>query len=200
MADENTETVDQPVDTTDTQPEDTLGDPGKKALDAERKARRDAEKAAKAAAEREQQLQAELEKFRQDAMSEQEKALEQARKEAAEAARNEILTDLRQERLTTRVEAAATGKFADPKDAAAFLDLSSLDPDDPDAISAEIDRVLEAKPYLKASATQAPGDIDQGPRGDGQPLQLTRDDLKTMTPDEIVQAKAEGRLNHLLGL
>lgn len=30
--------------------------------------------------------------------------------------------------------------------------------------------------------------------------QLTRADLKTMTPDEIVQAKADGRLNTVLGI
>lgn len=30
--------------------------------------------------------------------------------------------------------------------------------------------------------------------------QLTRDDLKTMTPDQIVDARATGRLNDLLGV
>lgn len=198
MADEpNTPPEDPAPEPAAPEPEpkdEPLGDGGKKALEAERQARKEAEKKAKRADE----LEAELAKFREDAMSDQEKAIEQARKEAADAAREEVMSELRQDRLLTRVEAAATGKFADPKDAAAFLDLTDLDPDDPEAITAEVDRVLEAKPYLKASATQAPGDIDQGPRGDSGPLQLTREDLKTMTPQEIVQAENEGRLDKLL--
>lgn len=140
--------------------DEPLGEPGMKALEAERAARKEAEKKAKRAEE----LEAELAQLRQDSMSEQERAIEQARQEAAEAARNAVLSEVREERLNARVEAAATGKFADPKDAAAFLDLSDLDPDDTEAIAAEIDRVLEAKPYLKASSTPPPGSADQGAR------------------------------------
>lgn len=206
MADDNTTDVDQQADDTDTtstddqsQSDDKLGEGGKKALDAERKARRDAEKAARAAADRQAEMEAELAKLREGAMSDQEKALEQARKEAAEAARSEVLTEVRGKRLATEIRAAATGKFADPEDAAAFLATEDLDPDDPEAISVAIDELLEKKPHLKAGATQAnPGDIDQGARDSDGVRQLTRDDLKLLSPDERAAAFEKGQLRDLL--
>ena len=37
-------------------------------------------------------------------------------------------------------------------------------------------------------------------RADELETPLTRDDLKSMTPEAIVQAKADGRLDNLLGI
>ena len=44
------------------------------------------------------------------------------------------------------------------------------------------------------------GDVDQGVRPESQTLreQLTREDLRTMTPAQIVVAKKAGRLDDLL--
>lgn len=200
MADETTTSEETTEEQTaeQGQSDETLGEGGKKALDAERKARRDAEKAAKAAADRQAEMEAELAQLREGAMSDQEKALEQARQEAAEAARTEVLTEVRGKRLTTEIKAAAAGKFADPEDAAAFLATDDLDPDDPDAISAAVDELLERKPHLKAGATQATGDIDQGARESDGIKQLTRDDLSLMSHEQIAAAREAGQLDNLL--
>ena len=47
------------------------------------------------------------------------------------------------------------------------------------------------KEVLKSGSTNAKGD---------EIVQLTRDDLKSMTPEEITKAKAEGRFNTILGI
>ena len=79
-------------------------------------------------------------------------------------------------------------------------------------------RLLEAKTYLRAApvapevtppaaptpptsgATPPPkGGADGGPKGRPAAGQLSREDLARMTPDQIVAAKAEGRLTSLLG-
>lgn len=157
----------------DTTPEgaESLGDAGKRALDAMKskwRAERDARKALEARI-------AELEG-----------------KSTAEPA------DMRV--LRAEIKAAAVGKLADPADAYKFLDLESLDADDTDAIAQAVDALLEAKPYLAAK----PGSRFQG-TGDGgaagtKPVlpQLTREDLKNMTPAQINEAKRAGQLNNLL--
>lgn len=53
---------------------------------------------------------------------------------------------------------------------------------------AEVERLRAEVTTLKQSQQQ-----------DGQPSQLTRTDLQTMTPDQINTARAEGRLNALMG-
>jgi len=67
--------------------------------------------------------------------------------------------------------------------------------------------LLEAKSYLVGSGTAPPkagstGSAEGGPRSNGsggKPDQLTRADLKTMTSEAIVEAKAKGQLDDLLG-
>lgn len=150
-------------------PEDQLGEAGKKALDAERAERRKAEKRAK-------DLDAELSKFREASMTEQEKAVEAARKESAAA----TLASVNQRILKAEIRAAAGGKLADPEDAIRFLDLDIFTVTDEGevdqkAVASAIDRLLQLKPYLAASATRPAGDADQGARGaamalNGDPL------------------------------
>lgn len=141
---------------------------------------------------------AEAEKLREAAKTDDEKALDAARKQAAEEARNTTLAEVRGERLSTLVQARATGKLADPADAERFLDLSDLDPGKPADVDAAIEKLVKDKPYL-AAADGGPrdNDINQGPRGGGAP-QLTRENLKTMTPDQIDTARQKGQLDHLM--
>jgi hypothetical protein len=89
-------------------------------------------------------------------------------------------------------------------DSRAFMDkLAGLDPAAADfaaQIDAAVKQAVEANPALK-SATP-PAIRSGGPVGGGIPApgQLSRDDLKGMTPAEITKAKEEGRLNAMLGI
>ena len=102
--------------------------------------------------------------------------------------------------LKAEIKAAAVGKMADPSDAYKFLDLDALDADDADAIAKAVDELLEAKPYLAAkSGPRFQGSGDGGAAGTKPVLpQLTREDLKNMTPAQINEAKRAGQLNSLL--
>lgn len=174
--------------------DEPLRQEGVKALQAWKQRAKEAEREAKRAKE----LESKLAQFEEANKTEQEKLLEKARKEAADEARNEIMSQVQRERLETSVVRAATGKLSDPDDAVRFLDLDDLTDADAGAISAAIDELLKTKPYL-AGATRPVGDADQGVRGSSGPKQLTRDDLKTMSPQQIEQARAEGQLDELLG-
>lgn len=197
---DDTSTDESSTDTTETDDtgpsgEDQLGDAGKKALDAERKARRDAESARR-------KLEAELDELRQQGLSEQEKAVEEAKKAGAAEASARYASLI----VAAEIKAAAASKVA----AEAIEDLPrllDLDPTelvgddgtvDTDAISSAIDEAVKARPYLAPAATKGTPDPDQGARSGGRPTQLTRDALKNMTPDEISQARREGRLDDLM--
>lgn len=199
MADDETTDESQDESTGDTT--DELGASGIQALKDERTARREAERNAKAASDRLASLEAELTELRAGQMSDQEKALEAARQEAADAARAEVESSYRS-RLDAADVKAAAAKFADPADAVLFLSLDDLPRDaagalEPKALAEALDEILTSKPHL-AAGKPSQGSADGGSRGGG-PAQLTRDDLKTMTPEAIVEAKANGQLATLLG-
>lgn len=64
----------------------------------------------------------------------------------------------------------------------------------------DADRLLEV---MKPNTPPPPGSADGGPQGTGdpsKPKQLTQSDLAAMTPDQIVEAKAKGQLDDLLGI
>lgn len=182
---------------TEPEPEsEPLGEPGKKALERERAARKEAEKKAKRAEE----LEAELAKFREDAMSEQEKAIEKARKEG----RAEAATEANVRIAKSEAKALATGKTRDPDVAVQLLgDLAQFVTDDGDvdtgAMSVALGKLVEEKEYLAVGDRQPVPDADQGARGSNGKSQVTREQLQTMTPEQIGQAKSEGRLDKLLG-
>ena len=123
--------------------------------------------------------------------------------------KDEALSHANQRILKAEIKAAAAGRLNDPSDALRYLDLSdftvSEDGDvDTQAIGTALDGLVKKKPYLgKAGTLTGPQGIipPSGTRdGDRGVEQLTRDDLKTMKPDEIVKAKAEGRLDDILGI
>lgn len=131
---------------------------------------------------------------------------EAARKE--QAVKDEALAAANQRILKAEVRAAASGKLTDPADALRYLDLSKFTVTadggvDTQAIADSIGELLEQKPYL-GKAEQAPSGANITPPsgtrdGDRHQGQLTRDDLKTMSPAEIVKAQQDGRLKDLLG-
>lgn len=117
-------------------------------------------------------------------------------------------------RLATRLgfdadAAMDSNRFMD--DLAAALDekddnspehIANLDPRS-SAFAAELERaltsVLDKHPRFKARRFS--GGADNGPReGSGKPEQLTENDLKRMTPQQIEAARVAGKLNDLLGV
>jgi hypothetical protein len=177
---------------------DALGDAGKKALDS-MKARWKTERDAR------RKLEEKMEALKAPAASgttDQADAAEikrQATRDANAKANARI--------LKSEIKAAAAGKLADPSDALAYLDPKSFEVDDNGDVDAEeladaIDDLLTRKPYLAAKAVsrfQGTGDGGAARKASG-PSQLTRQDLKGMSPAAISKAKADGRLNKVLGI
>lgn len=127
---------------------------------------------------------------------------------AANAAKNEALR-------RSAVTAAATRAGAvDPDAVFALLDPSKVTVGDDGLVTGVDDAVkalLDDKKYLVGTPTPppappkpAPGSADGGPQGTPAPGQLTREDITRLSAEgrhaEITQAKAEGRLNDVLGI
>lgn len=200
---ETTEAVEEPTtdapdaqveESADADPEgsDALGEAGKKALDAMKsKWRTERDKRR----ELEQRL-TENSTPKGDADTDQ-PAADQIRREALQAANARI--------LKSEVKAAAAGKLADPADAFRFLDMDAFEVNadgevDADEIADAVQELITQKPYLAAATAkrfQGSGDGGAARKASG-PSQLTRADLAGMSPDQIVKAKADGRLANLM--
>lgn len=128
-----------------------------------------------------------------------EKALDDARREAAA----EAIAKANKRLVAAEFRTAAAKRVKDPRIAVRLVDLDDIEVDDDgnvdaDGISAALDALLDEYPDLAPSRFE--GTADQGGRGkSAKPAQLTRDDLKTMTPQAIIQAEKEGRLDRLKG-
>lgn len=177
--------------------ESALGDAGKKALDAMK-----AEK--KAALAQAREARTALEKLQAELALKDKPAEEQALEAAKAEARAEAMSKANERILRSELRAAATGKLADPTDAALYIDLTSFEVGDDgdvdsDALNEAITDLLERKPHLAAGKTALfQGDADQGARGkESKPPQLRREDLARMSPQEIVAAQNAGRLVEL---
>lgn len=178
------EEPDEPADDEDEDDDEGvehLRDPGKQALD-RMKAKFQAER------KRRQALEAKYEPPKDDAA--------------------DIMARANQKILRSEIRAAAAGKLADPADAYRFLDLAQFEVDDngdidEDEIAAAIDDLLANKPYL-ATQTQrvrrSGASGGGGVRNESTPHQLTEQDLDRMPPEAIEKARAEGRLNKILGI
>lgn len=120
----------------------------------------------------------------------------------------EQLTAAQKQSRQTAVELAvyrAAGKAGANPDA--LLDsrqfvatLADIDPADSNAVSAAVALALQNNPTLSAApAGPARGGADLSGGGGSEPRQLTEEDLKTMTPEQIVKAQDDGLLRNLLG-
>lgn len=155
------------------------------------------------------ELRAKAAKFDElEAQSKSELEREREARAAAEKARDDALAAADGKLLEAAIRvAAAQAKAVDPDAVAALLDRDALKvgaDGKVEGLDTAIAALLEAKPYLTGAApgpgpTPTPGGADGGPRGTPAPGQLSRDDLKSMTPEEIVAAKNDGRLTELLG-
>ncbi|MFE7398843.1 hypothetical protein [Streptomyces sp. NPDC057557] len=163
---------------------DKLGDAGKKALDAMKVQRAEAKRTAAAEKKRADELARKVAEFEDRDKSDLDKATAKAER-AAEAAAKATARAVKAE-----VKAAAAG-FADPEDAAAFLDLTAYTSDDGEidtgAISADLEALLERKPHLRRPAAepekkkQPKPDPGQGARPTDPPTDFrtaSREDLE----------------------
>lgn len=197
------ETEETTEETQETEEDAPLGPKGEKALQAEKEKRR--------------QAQTELREFKALGLSAPDiKKILDARTTdddgkvdpdaIREEARREARAEATRERVTDKIEARAAKAFADPEDAVAILmrqrnpdDFLDGDKIDVEAIQDALDELLERKPHLAAQGGKRfTGTGDGGTRKEARPSQLTRDDLKRMSPEEIKKAKDEGRLTDLL--
>ncbi|MDF1596956.1 MAG: hypothetical protein P1T08_12830 [Acidimicrobiia bacterium] len=139
------------------------------------------------------------------AQEEQKTELEKATERAAAAEKAKADTDQRIKDALTRsmvITRAATKDIHDLDAAWRLLDTSTIEYGEdgqPTAKSVDeaIDVLVTEKPYLKKVAGTGSG--DQGLRGGGSGT-ITRDDLKSMSPEDVEKAHNEGRLAHLLGV
>ena len=162
----------------------------KTALQKERQARKAAEKRAR-----------ELEQERADRdKPDDEKKLDEVRREAAAEATAKANKRL----IAAEFRSAAAKRVKDPRIAAKLVDLEGIEVDDDgevdaDGINAALDALLDEYPDLAPSRFE--GTADQGSKGkDAKPTQLTEESLKSMTPEQISEARKAGRLDKLLGV
>ena len=133
--------------------------------------------------------------------TEDEKAIDDARREAAAEATAKANKRL----IAAEFRSAAAKRVKDPRIAVKLVDLEGIEVDDDgevdaDGINAALDALLDEYPDLAPSRFE--GSADQGGKGKDvakPPAQLTRDDLKNMSPDAIIQAEKDGRLDRLKG-
>lgn len=116
----------------------------------------------------------------------------------------QAIANANQRVLKSDIRAAAASVLENPADATIFLDLSKFTvSDDGETNSEEINNALGAlvkeRPYL-AKRQPNTGVVSTPPSGTRAQTvqQLTREQLKGMTPSEIAKADAEGRLNNIL--
>lgn len=185
----------EPEDDLEPEPEgdpegaDTLGDAGKKALDRMKAERTAAKKEAAAEKKRAEELARKVAEFEDRDKSELDKA-------TAKAERLEAAAKAATARAVKAEVRAAASEFADPEDAAAFLDLSSYSSDDgeidAEAIQADLADLLERKPHLRRAAAEPPKkpapkpDPGQGSRGTPPPT-----DFRAASSDEVAAELAK---------
>ncbi|MDT3395442.1 hypothetical protein RKE29_02045 [Streptomyces sp. B1866] len=179
---------DQGDDDADPEGADQLGDKGKRAL-ASMKGKWRAERSKR------QELEAQLAQKTGDETEQQRVAAERAALAKANA-----------RILRAEIRAAAKGRLADPRDALTFLDLDQFEVGengeiDEDEIADAIEDLIKNKPYLAAAtAKRFQGSGDGGAaRKTSRPKQLSRADLKSMSPEEIEKAREAGQLDDLMG-
>lgn len=132
----------------------------------------------KAERERREAAEAELERIRRESMSEQERAVAEARDAALRTANTRL-------RRAEVLLVASERRFHDPEDAAALIDLDSIDVDedgnvDRQAVRDAIDELLERKPHLIASDESSSNGSPRGGAdvtgGSEQPVDETPED------------------------
>lgn len=138
-----------------------------------------------------QKLEKELEDIRRSQMSDTEKAVA----EAEARGRTSALTEVGSRIAAAEIRAALTGVVADPASIIEDLNLARYVTEsgevDGKAVAALRDKYVA---ITAAAAKEAHPKVPAGRRGDGPDLITSRAQLQKMTPDEIVAAHREGRV------
>jgi hypothetical protein len=134
----------------------------------------------------------ERDELRKAGLSEAERALA----DAVEKARSEAYSEVGSRLAAAELRAAAAAEGIEiPETVAQFLDVSRfIGPDgspDTGAITSFIDSMKPQGPKFAQN-------VGVGPQGGSGVSRLTREDLSRMSPQQINEARKEGRLNHLL--
>jgi len=172
---------------------EALGDPGKKALQ-EMKERWRSER------DRRKELEKRLAELTRQQSDGGQPDVEAIRRQA----REEALAEAARGRGADQLEVVAAQQFADPEAAVAlllrrhavddFLDGSKVDMD---AIRDALVELAEQKPHLVRRSVA--GSFDSGRGRTAAKPQLSREDIRKLTPAQINQARREGRLDRLMG-
>ena len=135
----------------------------------------------------------ELETIRQSQLTETEKLIEQTKTETALSVRREFANKL----ADAELKSALQGKLMDADSLLSF-EKSSFILDDGNIDSEAIQSWVEA--HSKTTDTPAT-DFGQGARGNNPSKSQirTRDELKNMSPADILTARNDGRLDSLMG-
>lgn len=126
-----------------------------------------------------------IEELQAAQMSDQDKAIA----EAKATARAEALKETGEKLAAAELRAAGV-----PAEVIEDLNLARFVDDDGEVI---VDQV--AATAAKFAGRKTAPQVPTGPQNGSKPTQLSRDDLARMTPEEIVKAEEEGRLDRLLG-
>lgn len=141
----------------------------------------------------------ELEDLKKSQMSETERAV----KEAEERGRTSAVSEFGQKIAAAELKAALAGLIADPQGLIEDLNLAKFVTDTGDVDTAAVTALKEKYASLAPAAAATPPNLYQGRQGPPAPGQLSQaeaDQLSRTDPDALVRAKAEGRLNDLLGI
>ena len=133
------------------------------------------------------------------ALSDTERQIEEARAAARDEGKAAALSEFGARVAAAEIKAALTGIVPDP---AAIVDDLNIARYLTDTGEVDAGKVAELKAKYQAFAKPATsGSADGGPQGAPvhEVKQLTQADLKTMTPEQIVEAKDKGQLAQLLG-
>jgi hypothetical protein len=108
----------------------------------------------------------------------------------------------------SEVRVAASDLFADPSDALKFVNLDQVHVDGEGNVDGEelkdiLAAIVASKPYLGHPQRAAIPASDAGVRkgsAEGKPEQISKDKIRSMTPEAIEQARKAGQLDQALGI
>jgi hypothetical protein len=175
----------------------------KTALDKERAARKESDRARKTA-------EAALVELRQTLADKEKPAEEVALENARREGREEATKTANAALVRAELKAAATGKVKNPALALKLVDTSAIEVNvdgevDSDALNEAITKLITDYPELAADGSKFSGTADQGAKDKAsRPTQISETELARMKAagDDagIVKARAEGRLDDILGI
>lgn len=186
----------KPAALADNQPTD-FGDDTEKWKHFSRQNEAAAKKAQGELSKKDEALQAalkELDELKKAGMTDAEKALADAKV----AARAEALNEVSGKLAAAALLAAGAKEGVDLSSEVDDLNLAKFIKDgdvDTEAVASYVARQKGRKPRGRSA-----GELGMGQQSDAPKGQVTEAELKRMTPEQIVKAQNEGRLNHLLGV